>query len=109
MKTSRYFTLLISIILLAGFTQCTTKIERSGFVLDAVSKEPIEGVSVEIYMKYQRKDSLAQKVLTDANGYFYIKEKRNDNQLFAVRKKGYIGYISALSVPEDTVFLELEN
>lgn len=96
----------IAVLLLWG---CTEPFERSGYVIDKTNKEPLPGVSVEIYMKYQIRDSLNEKVFTDGNGYFHIKEKRDKKTLFDVYKPGYIGFVSALPLINDTIYLERES
>lgn len=87
---------------------CNNAIERSGYVLDNTTRLPLEGVSVDIDMKAQRKDSLAVPVFTNEKGYFHIQEKRGKDIQFLVYKEGYIGFTSALSVPNDTIYLEKE-
>ncbi|MFN3315183.1 MAG: hypothetical protein ACK40K_00055 [Raineya sp.] len=85
---------------------CQNSFERKGVVLDKQTQKPIEGVSVEIYMKTQRRDSLKEKVLTDKQGYFWVKENIKADKLFVLEKEGYIGFVSSLEKPNDTIFLE---
>jgi hypothetical protein len=99
--------LLLKIIVLQFiFISCSNPIERSGYVIDEDSMQPLEGVSVDIYMKHQRRDSLQEKVFTDSNGYFFVAEKRDDDILFLMYKYGYIGYTSSLKVANDTILFE---
>ena len=89
---------------------CTEKIERRGVVVDQSTNKPLMGISIEIYLKYQRRDSLKEKVVTDKNGRFYIKEKIDKEQLFQLRKDGYIGHVNSLSIEHNTILLErIEN
>ncbi len=85
---------------------CTEKIERSGIVVDRNTNEPLEGVSIDLYLKYQRRDSLKDNVFTDEKGYFYITEKIDEDELFQLRMDGYIGHVSSLSIENDTIKLE---
>lgn len=88
------------------FVGCDKKIERSGVVVDNLTHEPIPGVSIEVYLKNQRRDSLQKKIFTDLNGYFHITEKRSKGLLFQLNKYGYISHVSPLSVENDTIELE---
>lgn len=88
------------------FVGCDQKIERSGVVVDELTNEPIPEVSIEIYLKNQRRDSLIKKVFTDRNGYFRITEKRSKGLLFELNKIGYISHVNSLSVENDTIELE---
>lgn len=88
---------------------CENKIERSGIVVDQQSNEPLENVSIEIYLKHQSRDSLVEKVFTDHKGYFFIGEKRDRDLLFELRKSGYIDFVSSLSVANDTIRLERDT
>jgi 5-hydroxyisourate hydrolase-like protein (transthyretin family) len=92
--------------LMVVFSGCENAFVRSGYVVDKQTKEPIEGVLVEIYMKSQMKDSLKEKVFTNENGYFQIDEKRDKNTTFILEKAGYIGYVNSLIQNNDTIFLE---
>lgn len=98
-----------SIFMLFILAGCSNPIERSGVVIDKQTKEPIQDVSVEIYMKNQKRDSLKEKVFTDANGHFHIKEKRDEDLLFLLYKNGYIGYTSSISIPNDTIIFERDK
>ena len=100
MKTEGLLLLVCSLLLLGS---CTEPFERSGIVVDRITRQPIEGVSIDIYMKGQRRDSLKEKVFTDKNGYFITKEKRDADESFLFMKKGYIGYTSSLSAKNDTI------
>jgi 5-hydroxyisourate hydrolase-like protein (transthyretin family) len=89
---------------------CKQQSIRSGIVVDSESGRPIPGVSVEIYMKDQVKDSLQTKVVTDDNGLFTTGEKRPANQMFILEKGGYISYVSSLPKKGDTIRMEkIEN
>ncbi len=85
---------------------CQNSFERKGIVVDAQTKKPIEGASVDIYMKTQKRDSLKEKVFTDNTGYFFVEEKRKKEQLFIIEKEGYMGFVSSLTKPNDTILLE---
>jgi len=85
---------------------CKEPIERSGVVVDRDTNEPIEGVSIDIYMKYQKRDSLQQKIITDKNGHFTITEKRDINEMFQLEKVGYIGHVNSLKIKDDTIRME---
>ncbi|MEZ4932819.1 MAG: hypothetical protein R2788_11955 [Saprospiraceae bacterium] len=96
----------ISIFLVLIIAGCDHDIERSGVVVDSQTQEPIPGVSVDIYLKDQSGDSLMTKVYTDANGYFHVGEKHSEGKFFLLYKEGYIGFVSKLSVANDTISLE---
>jgi hypothetical protein len=98
------YLLLVSVhMLLLG---CDTKIERSGYVVDDLTNKPLKDVSIEVYLKNQRKDSLTEKVFTNSEGYFQISEKRSKELLFELSKQGYISHVGTLSVLPDTIRLE---
>lgn len=97
--------LIFSLFLLAS---CKEPIERSGVVVDGDTQQPIEGVEIDIYMKYQKRDSLKQDVITDKNGHFTISEKHDIDQMFQLRKPGYIGFVSSLKAKGDTIRMEKE-
>jgi uncharacterized lipoprotein YajG len=103
-----FYKSIIGIIILSTilFVGCDQKIERSGVVVDKLTNEPIPNVSIEIYLKNQRRDSLIKKVFTDRNGYFHITEKRSKGQLFELNKIGYISHVNSLSVENDTIELK---
>jgi len=105
MKYSLKITPLSIIFLILFLTSCSNPIERSGVVIDENTKEPIEGVYIDISMKTQRRDSLKEKVFTDSNGYFHIKEKRDIGLFFTLEKSGYGYFTSTLSTPNDTIEL----
>ena len=97
------YSLALTIFFMVG---CDNKIERSGIVVDELSGEPIEGVSIEVYLKNQRGDSLMKKIFTDHDGYFHIAEKRSKSLDFELNKSGYISHINSLSIESDTIRLE---
>lgn len=97
---------LIIILVLFELVACTTKIERSGVVVDHGTNEPLEGVLIDIYLKHQRRDSLKEKVYTDHKGHFYIREKWSEGSLFELHKSGYISHVNTLSTENDTIKLE---
>lgn len=96
-------TYLFSLIIGISANACKPATERSGVVVDSKTGEPIAGVSVEIYLKYQVKDSLQRKVSTGKDGSFYVAEKRPADQQFLLEKNGYIGFTSALPKAGDTI------
>lgn len=97
----------LHIVLFTFFlTSCSDPIERSGVVIDATTHYPIEGASIEIYLKEQTKDSLQNKVFTDEKGCFSISEKKDSELLFSINKDGYKGFVGTLSNANDTVLLE---
>lgn len=100
---SAFLIVFLSTIILVG---CNQQIERSGVVIDALTNEPIPEVSIDIYLRNQRRDSLINKVYTDRNGFFHITEKRSKAMLFELSKIGYINHVSSLSVENDTIQLE---
>jgi len=104
-KNSKTFTLFITISFLA-LAGCNNQIERKGVVIDKVTKEPMQNVSIDIYMKSQKRDSLKDDVFTDSIGHYHIKEKREVDQLFLVYKTGYVGFTSSLSILNDTIRME---
>ncbi len=95
--------LVIASLLLSG---CDEEITRSGVVIDSQTGKPVEGVSIDVYLKYQKRDSLLNKVLTDQNGKFFISEKKSEGLLFLLDKEGYTGFVSSLSKANDTIRLE---
>lgn len=95
-----------AIMWMLAISGCENAFERNGYVVDKATRLPLEGVSVDIYLKAQAKDSLKEKVLTDQNGYFHITEKRSKHTTFLLEKTGYTGYVSSLADKQDTVFLE---
>ena len=99
----------IIIFTLFNMVGCTEKIERSGIVVDRNTNEPVKGVSIEIYLKHQRRDSLKEKVITDKRGQFYISERIDKEELFELRKDGYIGFVSTLSIENGTIKLERDK
>lgn len=104
MKTSFNIPTLLLLLVVGTFaTSCKPASERSGVVVDSKTGEPIAGVSVEIYMKHQVKDSLQRKVSTGKDGSFYIAEKRPADQQFLLEKNGYISFTSALPNAGDTI------
>jgi hypothetical protein len=92
---------LLSLIVGISMLSCQSKFERSGVVVDDITGEPVAGVTVEIYMKNQVKDSLQSKVSSRKDGTFRISEKRPKDQLFLLEKSGYISHVSSL--PDDTI------
>ncbi|MCR9289601.1 MAG: carboxypeptidase-like regulatory domain-containing protein [Bacteroidetes bacterium] len=106
LKTSILWKMILILFTLAG---CNHPIERSGIVVDRQTKEPLQGVTIDIYLKTQRRDSLKEKVFTDSNGHFYIREKRDEDLLFLLQKNGYIGHVNSLSIINDTIKLEREK
>ena len=98
------YCLILSVFLI--LVGCDNRIERSGFVIDETTKEPIEGVTIEVYLKAQKGDSLTEKIFTDSTGYFHISEKRDKDVLFEINKRGYISQIHSLSIANDTIRLE---
>lgn len=96
--------LLLNILLL--IIACKQDINRSGVVVDSATQQPISGVSVEIYLKNQVKDSLQSKVITDENGRFSIAEKRPSDQMFILEKGGFISHVSTLEKQGDTIRME---
>ena len=97
-------TLIIILLIIVG---CDKKIERSGYVVDEQTNEPLQNVVIrKIYYRDQTKDSLWEKILTDQNGYFYFGEKRSKRQLFVLSKSGYVNFRSFLTVENDTIKLE---
>lgn len=96
--------LLLTILLL--IITCKQDINRSGVVVDSATQQPISGVSVEIYLKNQVKDSLQSKVITDENGRFSIAEKRPSDQMFILEKGGFISHVSTLEKQGDTIRME---
>lgn len=105
LRTSATCILAFTLLILSG---CGKKIERKGVVVDELTNEPLEGVTIDIYMKSQKRDSLKEKVYTDNNGYFFMDEKRSTGQSFLIYKEGYIGHVSSLTVENDTIRLEKE-
>ena len=108
MRTPTLTSTLLLLFVCFSFMGCNPDIERSGYVVDKETLEPIENVSIDIYMKHQKRDSLQQKVFTNYEGYFSISEKRGENQMFQLYKEGYIGFVNSLSVKMDTIKLEKE-
>lgn len=98
--------LAIAVLLLWG---CAEPFERIGRVIEEGSGQPVQGLSVDIYMKTQVRDSLQEEVFTDSRGYFQVKEKRSSKTLFLLSKPGYIGFTSSLPLQNDTIYLEKEN
>ncbi len=105
-KNSRIPFLSMIVLTLFALSGCNNPIERKGIVVDRQTNAPLQDVSIEIYLSVQRRDSLKEKVFTDSKGHFHIKEKRDDDQLFVLRKSGYIGHTSSLSNANDTIELE---
>ena len=99
----------IIIFTLFAFVGCVEKIERSGTVVDRHTNEPLKGVSIEIYLKHQRRDSLIEKVVTNNKGQFYISEKIDKEKLFELHMDGYISHVSSLSLKKDTIKLERDK
>lgn len=106
LKTSLLWKISFILFTLVG---CNNPIERSGIVIDKQTKEPLQNVSIEIYLKTQRRDSLNEKVFTDRNGHFHIREERDEGQLFILQKSGYISHTNSLSTVNDTIKLERDN
>ena len=96
-------TLIIILLIIVG---CDKKIERSGYVVDEQTNEPLQNVIIKkIHYRDQTKDTLREKILTDQNGYFYFGERSN-KQLFVLSKSGYVNFSSFLTVENDTIKLE---
>ncbi|MEP0213700.1 MAG: carboxypeptidase-like regulatory domain-containing protein [Cellulophaga sp.] len=76
MKTSFFF--LFALLFLQGFTQNTV----SGYVLDEVSKEPLQGASV-FY------DGTTIGVVTNTNGYFSISTEKNSTSPLVISYFGF--------------------
>ena len=100
---------LLLFVLFFFCTGCTEVFERSGIVVEEESNAPLEGVSIELYLKEQKGDSLTSKVFTDNNGHFYISETHNKDRLFQLSKPGFIDYVGTLSANNDTIKLERTN
>ena len=97
---------LISLFFALTIIGCNDPIERTGTVVDRDTGEPLEGVSIEIHLGFIKRDTLSEKVFTDENGYFHVSQLEDSDKLFEVRKEGYIGFVNALSQPNDTIRLE---
>ena len=106
--SSKISPLWLVVFTLFALVSCNNPIERSGIIIDRETFKPLQNVSIDIYMKTQKRDSLKEKVFTDSNGHFFIREKRNKDQLFLVQKDGYISYTNSLSIGNDTIKLEKE-
>lgn len=93
--------ILLSLIVGTTVVSCKSASERTGVIVDDTTGEPVAGVTVEIYMKDQVKDSLQSKVSSRKDGTFRVSEKRPKDQLFILEKGGYISHVSSL--PDDTI------
>lgn len=96
----------VFIITLVFLISCTSKIERKGIVVDSGTNKPIENVTIDIYLRHLKNDSLQEKAITDEKGYFHITEKRSKDLLFDIEKEGYISFVSTISRGNDTIKLE---
>ena len=62
-----------------------------GFVADAVTKKPVQGVTVSISQKGQDKQE-KKEFVTDASGNFKVPQLPNGEVIIILEKKGYKTY-----------------
>lgn len=98
--------LLCCLLVLMAFywNACSCKTEASGVVLDALTKQPLEGVEVHIHLSLLHNDTLEKPVATNAIGHYELEHFYCSNYMIDFYKEGYTGFVCAPKL-NDTILL----